>query len=140
MRGDERPASVRRAADRFTRAELAEIFGRSRRALRDFSAVFAILFRIAGAEEIAQRKNCVVGDLAGPDELPEGFADFAGIAAAESVVDSGEEGCALSFEDFENFLRFVGKLRRVGLYFGWRQERRERLGEKKIDAPGAGAR
>ncbi len=82
---------MRGAADGFARAELAEIFGRAWRALGDFAAMFAVLFGIAGAQEIAEREESVVGDFAGPDELPEGFADFAGIAAAEGVVDAGEE-------------------------------------------------
>ena len=91
MRGDERPAAVRGAADGFARAELAEIFGRAWRALRDVAAMFAILFGIARAEEIAEREESVVGDFAGPDELPEGVADFAGVAAAKRVVNAGKE-------------------------------------------------
>ncbi len=59
MRGDERPSAVRWAADGFARAKLAEIFGRAWRALGDFAAMFAVLFGIAGAEEIAEReKTC----------------------------------------------------------------------------------
>ena len=107
MRGDERPAAVRGATDGFARAELTEIFGGTWRALRDFATMFAILFRIARAQEIAKREEGVVGDFAGPDELPEGFADFAGVAAAECVVNAGEKRGALAFEDFENFFGFV---------------------------------
>ncbi len=127
MRGDERPAAVRGAADGFSRAELAEKFGRAWGALRDFAAVFAILFRIAGPEEIAQWEESVVGDFAGPDELPERFADFAGIAAAEGVMDAGEKGGALFLQDFENFLGFLGKLRRFGLDFSGRKKQREEI-------------
>ncbi len=97
MRGDERPAAVCGATDGFARAELTEIFGRAWRALSDLAAMLAVLFRIAGAQEIAERKESVVGDFAGPDELPESFADFAGVAAAEGVVNAGEEGGALLF-------------------------------------------
>ncbi len=91
MRCYERPSALRGAADGFARTELTEVFGRAWRTLRDFTAVLAILFGIAGTQEIAKREESVVSDFAGPDELPEGFADFAGVTTAEGVVNAGEE-------------------------------------------------
>src|SRR6202021_1385283 len=52
----------------------------------------------------AQGVECIVGDEAAPDEVPEGFESFAGIAAAAGFVELGEEACALGLEVLEDGL------------------------------------
>ncbi len=52
----------------------------------------------------AQRVQGVVGEQAAPDEVPEGFEGFAGVAAAGAVVQLLEEGGAVAAQVVDDLL------------------------------------
>src|ERR1700736_2926061 len=65
-------------------------------------------FAIVGPHQLAKRIKRVVGNSAGPDQLPQRFHGVAGETAAAGVMNFGKKRCTLAGEKFSNFFRALG--------------------------------